>query len=453
MTDALPPGEDDEHRLTPVRAPMPAPHDPIWALRREPLLFFLELSRRFGDVVQYRAAPNAAFLLNHPDHLKHVLSTHAERYRKDTLAFNTPATKMLFGRGLVTNEGESWRRQRHLVQRAFHHHRTAAFAEIVVRSTLAMMDTWSERAARGMPIELDDEMMPLALRIIGMSLFSVDLADRALDMGSAFAEVLATIPPNPPPADPTALHAAVRRLDEIAIGLIVERRRASAPPDDLLSALIAAEEPETGRRLTDEEVRDEVITLLIGGHENSAHALTWTWYLLGNHPDVQRRLHDELMRTLGGRLPDADSAARLQVTRKVVEEAMRLYPPVWAFGRRATEDDEIGGYHIPANASITLSPYAMHRHPSFWRDPDGFDPENFSEAQIAARPRHAYFPFGAGDRVCVGAAFAMLEAELIVATIAQRFEVFTVTDHPVEPATLVTLRPRDGVLVTLRQRT
>lgn len=338
------------------------------------------------------------------------------------------------------------------MQGAFQRARIAALCPLIWRTAAAAFDALAGHAARGEPVDLAAEVAPLMLGIIGQALFSVDLRADAGPIGEDFAAVLAAIPPRPPPDDPAAIERAMARLDEVAHGLIAHRRRDPGAHDDLLASLLAARDPDTGAGMTDQELRDEIMTLLLGGYENSAHALAWAIHLLAGHPGAQAAARDEVDRALGDGPADHAHVERLPYLGRVMAEAMRLFPPVWAFGRKACQDDEIGGVAIPAGASVTVCPYAMHRHPAFWADPESFDPDRFLPGPAAARPRLAYLPFGAGERVCVGLPLAEPESLLVLAALLQRHELRPVPGHVVEPDTLVTLRPAHGVRVTLRAR-
>lgn len=303
--------------------------------------------------------------------------------------------------------------------------------------------------------------MRLTLRIVGQALFSIDLSDEADTVGQGFSAVRKLLQsyvfrPFPPLSVPTPrnrrLNAAIRSLDGVVQGIIDERRQHNADSGDLLSMLLLARDEETGEGMNDRQLRDEVMTLLLAGHETTANALTWMWYLLSQHPDVEARLHTELDKVLGGNIPTVDHLPDLKYTRMVIEEALRLYPPVFGFGRKATGEDELGGYYVPANTLIWLSPYVTHRHPDFWQQPEVFDPERFSPESAANRPHYAYFPFGGGPRLCIGSNLAMMEAQLITATIAQRYLLRLVPDHPVEPEVSLTLRPKYGLPMTIHQR-
>jgi cytochrome P450 len=305
-------------------------------------------------------------------------------------------------------------------------------------------------------------MMRLTLTIVCQTLFSSDISTEADEVGQALTTVLkhtidrmqslfdlAEILPLP---ENRRFYEALRTLDQVVYGMIKERRRSGRDTGDLLSMLVFARDEETGQSMSDKQLRDEVMTIFLAGHETTANALGWTWYLLSRHPEVTRRLEAELAEVLDGRTPTLDDLSKLNYTSMVIQEAMRLYPPAWIIGRNAVEADQIDGYDIPADSSIILSPYVTHRHPGFWDNPEGFDPERFSPQQTKDRPYFAYFPFGGGPRLCIGNNFALMEAKLVLATVAQRYRLELVPGHPVEPEPLVTLRPKYGLLMTLRPR-
>jgi cytochrome P450 len=425
------------------------------ALQRDPLGFGLTMTHQYGDVVRMRFFAWPAYLVNHPEGVKHILQVNQLNYNKDLYPYK--ALKPLLGRGLVTNDGEGWLHQRHLMQPAFHRKRLTAFGTLMTGATVAMLDRWEDLADRNQPLDVAAEMLRLALCIAGKALFSIDLSDETRTIGQAVTTVnklltayLST--PFPPLNVPTPrnrrLQVAYRTLDQVVHGIITQRRQQITDPGDLLSMLLAARDEETGQGMDDQQVRDEVITLLLAGHETVSTALTWTWYLLSHYPDVERRLHTELETVLGGQRPAVDHLAKLSYTRMVLEEALRLYPPAWVFGRKAIADDEIGGYFIPAKSMIVLSPYLTHRHPAFWENPELFDPERFTPERSAGRPHYTYFPFGGGPRMCIGSTFALMEMQLILATVAQRYQLHLVPGHPVEPEALLSLRPRYGLRMT-----
>lgn len=300
---------------------------------------------------------------------------------------------------------------------------------------------------------MEAEMMQLTLRIVGQALFSLDLASETSAIGAAVTTVLAhaadyVFHPFPPLSVPTPrnrrMQRAIHELDQLVYRMIAERRARETEREDVLALLLSAQE-ETGQGMTDRQVRDEVMTLLMAGHETTANTLAWTWYLLSSHPEVEHRLQVELEKVLGGRLPTVEDLAELKFTRMILEEALRLYPAAPVLSRKAISADEVQGYPIAANSMIIISPYAMHRHPAFWDEPERFDPERFTPERAATRPAFTYFPFGGGPRVCLGNHFAMMEAQLILATVAQRYQVRLLPGHPVEPQMVVTLRPRYGL--------
>ncbi len=427
-------------------------------IQRDPLRFGLAMARQYGDIVRIRLLFWPAYLVNHPDGIRHVLQENQRNYNKDLYPYKV--LKPLLGRGLVTNDGKSWLHQRHLMQPAFHRKRLATFGMLMTSTTVTMLDQWQDFAKRDQPLDVAAEMLRLTLRIVSKALFNIDLSNEM----HIFDQVVTTVnkllsdyiyAPFPPLNVPTPrnrrLQAASRTFDQLVYGIITQRRQLNTDTGDLLSMLLSARDEETWQQMNDQQVRDEVITLLIAGHETVSTALTWTWYLLSQHPEVEHRLHAELDEVLGGQMPAVAHLAKLSYTRMVLEEALRLYPPAWIFGRKAIADDEIGGYFIPANSMIVLSPYMTHRHPAFWEDPEVFDPGRFIPERSAGRPHYAYFPFGGGPRVCIGNNFALMEMQLILATVAQRYRLHLVPGHPVEPEALLSLRPRYGLLMTLRR--
>ena len=431
------------------------------ALQRDPIRFALDMWHRYGDVVRFRFLFWPAYVFYHPDHVKRVLQENHRNYTKNFP--NMKAAREIFGNGLFTSEGESWLHQRRLMQPSFHHKRLANFGQLMTEATAAMLEHWQGTAPGDAPLDISLEMMRLSLRIAGLALFSHDLSNEVDRVGRTFTTLgpliskYATLP-FPPLWVPTPrnrhLLAGLNTLNTVVYALMDERRK--QPVDthapDLLWMLLSAQDEETGESMSDQQLRDEVLTLLLGGHETTAAALTWTWYLLSQHPEVERRLHAELGTVLAGQLPTVEHLDALPYTRMVIQEAMRLYPPAFGFTRFATASDEIGGYPISANSVMFLSAYCTHRHPTFWEEPDVFDPERFTPERSAGRPRFAYFPFGGGPRQCIGNAFAMMEAQLVLATVAQRYSLRLLPGHPVEPKVLLTMQPRYSMPMTLHPR-
>ena len=432
----------------------------LYDVRRDPLRFYLEAQRHYGDVVRLRSFyPFTWHLISHPDDIEHVLRGNYQNYPKGMLIKQVAA---LAGQGLVTSEGELWLRQRRLAQPAFHRQRLAALAGTMAGAAEALVERWHAPAMREQPIDVAVEMMRLTLQVVGQALFSTDISGAADAVGRAMPVALEHIdyrmthikllPDRFPTPRNRRFWQAKRTLDQVVYNTIEERRRAGTDQGDLLSMLLLARDEETGTGMSDTLLRDEVMTILVAGHETTAVALSWTWYLLAQHPEVERRLHAELDAVLGGRTPTFEDLPSLPYTKMVIEETMRLYPPAWGMVRQAREADEIGGYHIPANSIIAIVQYVTHRHQDFWDRPEEFDPERFTPERSASRPRFAYFPFGGGPRQCIGNNFAMMEAQLILATVAQRYRLRLVPGHPVEPRPMLTLRPRYGIRMTVQGR-
>lgn len=427
-------------------------------LARDPLQFYSSMRLRYGDVVGSRIGPLYVCMVFHPDGVGHVLQERHAIYHKDNADYRM--LKPVLGEGLVTSNGDLWLRQRRLMQPAFHRDRIAAFASLMTAHTERMLTRWHDAAKGGAPRDVAAEMMTLTLQIATSALFNVDGTDLAEAVRDSFTTVNRHVIENfsapwmmlpglralPTPGNRRA-QAAQRRLDGVVRAIIAERRQHPAAGSDLLTMVLEAHDEAGG--MNDRQLRDEVMTMLVAGHETTSNALAWTFYLLAGAPLVAEKLRDELARSLSGRVPTVEDLPRLTYTRMVIEEAMRLYPPVWTLSRTPREDDTIGGYHIPTGAVVIISPYITHRHPEVWDDPDRFDPERFTPARIAARPRFAYFPFAGGPRQCIGNNFAMMEAQLVLATVAQRFCLALVPGHHVSPEALVTLRPRGGLPMTL----
>jgi cytochrome P450 len=424
---------------------------------KDPTGLFLRSTREHGDIVLFRFGPFRYFLANHPGAAKHVLVDNHKNYVKSR---SYRGLKLLLGQGLLTSEGDFWRRQRKLAQPAFHRERLAGFARTMVDATDAMLGRWS-RVAAGEAFDVHAEMMRLTFRIVGQTLFSTDVESDADAVGPAlnvaihfandYAESLAPIPVWLPTPHNLQFKRAVRTLDTLVQRIILARRAQGVGGEtgDLLSMLMSVEDEETGERMSDRQLRDEVMTLVLAGHETTANALSWTFYLLSRHPDVERRLFAEISQVLEGRPPSLDDLPKLTLCANVVQEAMRLYPPAWTFERQALEDDELAGCTVPAGAIVAISPFTLHRHPAYWDNPEGFDPDRFTPARSEGRPKHAYLPFGGGPRLCIGNSFALMEAQLIVASVVQRQRLSLVPGHPVELEPVVTLRPRYGIQVRL----
>jgi cytochrome P450 len=393
-----------------------------------------------------------------PEHVKHVLQDRHPIYTKESLDYRV--LKRFLGEGLVTSDGALWLRQRRLMQPAFHRTSIADFAALMVERTRALLKDWDGPARFRRPVNVYHEMRRLSLDIATRALFGVDVHDDARRVGHTFAILSEALAENlyspffflflhpvlPTPSNRRA-RAAVRALDDI-VGSIIARRRArgSAAGDDLLSLLLHARDEEAdGAGMDDRQVRDEVMTVLLAGHETTAATLSWTWYLLDRHRDVAERLRSEIRGALGDRDPTVEDLPQLEGATRVIEEAMRLYPPAWIITRVAKEEDEIGGYRVAPRTIVTLSPYLTHHSKEVWPEPERFDPDRFTAERSAERPRFAYFPFAGGPRQCIGSEFALTEATLVLATIIRRYRLELASQREVVPQPVTTLRPRGGL--------
>jgi cytochrome P450 len=446
------------------------PMDDLQALRRGPHEFLLQVARSYGPVVRYPVGPLAVYLVTGPDGVKQVLQDNHKNYSKNTFQYNLLST--ITGDGLLTSDGDFWLRQRRLAQPAFHRTRVTGFGQMMVEATEAMLTRWDEHADRAEPLDVAAEMMHVALQIVGKAMFSAEIGHQADELATATLTVLdhivgrartfGIVPEWLPTPGNRAHKRAMNVLDRSVYGTIRARRGAypersgakskDAAFDDLLALLMAAKDDQTGEAMSDRHLRDESMTMLIAGHETVASALAWTWHLLAENPLREEMLHAELDRELAGRPPAVTDLSRLPYTERVFAEALRLYPPAWIISRKAEGDDEIGGYHIPKGALVVTSPYVTHRMPELWPDPETFWPERFIPEEAAGRHRYAYYPFGGGPRLCIGNVFALTEAVLLIATVAQRYKPRPVAGHPIEVEPGVTLRPKHGLPMTLVSR-
>lgn len=429
----------------------------LLAFRRDPLAFLSGLARDYpGDVVRFRPGPRDSYLVKDPDLIKEVLVTRQHDFSKSR---GLEWAKLFLGEGLLTSEGDFHTRQRRLAQPAFHRQRIGAYADDMVRRTIDARDRWSA----GQVLDVDGEMMRLTLAVVSSTLFGTDVAHSADEVREDLAAIIELFPrfslplfgliqKLPLPSN-GRFNRAVARLDALVYRIIAERQRDPADRGDLLSMLLLARDEEGGGRMNERQLRDEVITLLLAGHETTSNALTWTWYLLSQNPEPEARWREELRVVLGGRPAQAGDLPALRYTEMVLAESMRLFPPAWGMGRRALHDLTLGGFTIHKGAVLALSPYIVQRDARLWPDPLRFDPERFTPEARAARPRFAYFPFGAGARSCIGEPFAWMEGVLLLATIGQRFRLRLVPGHPVEPKALMTLRPRYGMKMVVEPAT
>ncbi len=414
------------------------------------------LAREYGDIVMFKVGAQRMALLNHPDYVEDVLVTRARMFKKGRAL---ERAKRLLGEGLLTAEGDAHLRQRRLVQPSFHRQRVAGYAEAMVARASRMAERWRD----GDEIDVAAQMNQLTLTIVGDTLFGTDVENDAVAIRQALSDVFELFPLTISPLAPflerlplpmvRRYQRAQATLDGLMYRIIDERRKNAADRGDLLSMLLLArDEDDKGAHLTDAQVRDEAMTLFVAGHETTANALTWTWHLLSQHPEVERRLHQEVDQLLNGRPARADDAGQLSYTRMVLSEAMRCYPPAWGIGRRAIEDIEIGGYTIPRGTVVLVSQYLLHHDSRFFPDPERFDPDRWLPDRQEARPKFAYFPFGGGNRVCIGESFAWMEGILVLASLARRCRLERVDTDPVPMKALITLRPARPVRMRVHER-
>ena len=423
---------------------------------RDPLKLLSRFAREYGDIVFFRMGGERVYFLNHPQYIRDVLVTHQRNFTKSR---GLERARKLLGDGLLTSEGATHLRQRRLLQPAFHRDRIANYASVMVAHADRMRDRWSD----GVRIDVSKEMMRVTLSIVGKTLFDSDVESKADEVGVAVTEVMETfwftllpfqalIERLPLPVLRRG-RASRQRLDALIYSMINERRATGRDHGDLLSMLLAVRDDQRQGQspypsMSPQQVRDEAITLLLAGHETTANALTWTWYLLSQHPEVEEKLHTEIDNVLDGRLPTLADIGRLKLVEQVVTESMRLYPPAWIIGRRAIEEYTIGDYKVPPRSMIFMSPYVTQRDARFFRDPERFEPARWDETRTADLPKFAYFPFGGGARQCIGEHFAWMELVLLVATVAQRWQLKLVPNHPVVTQPLITLRSKHGMAMT-----
>jgi cytochrome P450 len=417
-------------------------------VNRDHLGFMLHCARTYGDRVELRFGTRRIILLNDPADVEEVL---VNQQRKFSKGYFYRILGPLLGNGLLTSEGDFWLRQRRLAQPAFHRERIRAYAQTMVSYTQALLENWTDGGVR----DLNEDMMQLTLRVVGKTLFDADLLSDARDIGEALPQALRELSAQMtgpefllPSAIPTPsrirLNAAVRRLDPLVFRIIRERRADGTDRGDLLSALLRVQD-EDGSRMTDRQLRDEAMTIVLAGHETTAIALSWAMYLLAHHPDTERRLRAELQDTLDGRKPTLENLPQLKYTEAVLNETMRLYPPIFGIGRETIDACEINGYPLPAHRSVYIVPYVIQRDARWFDDPDAFRPERWLAHRTKPLPRFAYFPFGGGPRLCIGQAFAMQEAMLVLSTIIQRWRLEPLSNEPAEMAPALTLRPKRGI--------
>jgi cytochrome P450 len=419
-------------------------------------LGFIERGRRHGDVVRMRFLYLTAYFLYHPDDIEYVLSTNAKNFIKSR-SVRSPFFQRLVGNGLLTSEGEFWRRQRRLAQPAFHRQRISGYADVMVEYTDRLISSWSNGESR----DIHQDMMRLTLEIVVKTLFNSDVSGDAAKVERALSQIVkpfssqATLKWILDNRLPTKTHRqfneCAKEIDEIVYRIIAERRTSGSDRGDLLSMLLAAHD-EDGSQMTNRQLRDEVMTLFLAGHETTALTLSWAWYLLAQNPIAEQKFHAELDEVLGDGPATAEDLSRLKYTEMIAKESMRLYPPAYALGRESINECEVGGFRMPTKTQVFMFQWAVQRDPRFFDQPNSFVPERWTEDFAGNLPKYAYFPFGGGPRACVGNYFAMMEVVLLLATIGQRFRFSLLPEHPVSLLPAMSLRPKDGIKVLAHSR-
>ena len=424
--------------------------------RKNPLSFLERMAREFGDVSYFRLGREDIVLVNHPEIIRGILLTKHSNFTKGRAFFRAGG---LLGEGLLTSEGELHRRQRRMIQPAFHSRRIAGFAGAITKHADRMRGRWRHGATR----DVSREMMRLTLAVVAETLFGADLESDTTEIGVALTATMDTLSMKMFPVGKVLgklplpgirrVQAGREKLDEIVYGLINERRKSPQEHDDLLQMLLdAQDEEDSTARMTDKQVRDEAMTMLLAGQLTTANTLTWTWYLLSKHQEVENRLHKELDHVLDSRLPELGDLEALSYTEKIITEALRLYPPQWMMTRRALNDYQAGDYVVPAGSVVVVSQYVIHRDARYFPEPLRFAPERWTPEFKATLPKYAYFPFGGGPRGCIGEGFAWMEMILIVAALAQQWKLQLAPGSRVVPQPLVTLRPKQGLSMTALRR-
>ena len=420
--------------------------------------FYRDVWQQYGDVASATIGPVKFFIVTRPEHIQHVLVKHPDKYIK---GLSHDKLRLAIGNGILTLEGEKWYRQRKLMQPVYTPKGIRPFAEIMTEESQHLIERWRTQLPPDRVVDINQEMTRVTMKVISRAMFGIDMDENfreaaqalimLLEYTSATTNSLIDVPLFiPTPANQRLKHAK-RVLRDFLMG-IIQTRRKEGLHDDLLSMLMSSKDEETGTTMTDEQLHDEALITFFAGHETTASLLTWTWYLLSKSPDVESKLHAELAQALHGRTPSLDDLPNLVYTRMVLDEALRLYSPVPILARDAAVDDELAGYHVLKGTMVVVLPYATHRHPEFWQKPMEFYPEHFDAAAVAQRPRYAYFPFGSGQRICIGLHFAQMEAALILADVAQRFQLRLAAENTGEVNYVGVARPRQPIMMKVTPR-
>ncbi|MGW4329095.1 cytochrome P450 [Nocardia sp. NPDC004573] len=431
-----------------------------FAFQRSPLSVLSEVIEKYGDISFLNLLRAPVIVLNHPDYVQHILKDNHHNYDRHGPVFTM--ARNMFGNGLVTAARPGWLVQRRLLQPAFHRDRMTELSTLMTEAIEEMLERWEHKHETKTTVDVRAEMQQLTLQILIRALFGTEPQNTTIHrymaaMATSTRELTAymrfpLLPLNVPTRGHRRFHNALRVLDEITFDIIHKNRDSTDNRGTLLSSMMSARDHDTGEGMHDKQLRDEVFTLLFAGHETTASTLTWAWYLIVRDPSVEGRLREEVDRVLGDRPPTISDLPNLTYTRRVVEETLRLYPPGWQQYRQAAEDDEIDGYRIPAGTTVFWSAYFVHRHRRFWDEPDRFDPDRFADEDCKRRDRPGYLPFGAGPRLCIGNNFAMVEIQLVIAMIMQRYRLYPTSNSVIEPLALITLEPARALTVRLERR-
>ena len=421
---------------------------------RDRLSVMTDVAAKYGDAVRLPLGPKTLYFFNHPDHAKHVLAENPDNYQK---GIGLVHAKRAMGDGLLTSEGELWKEQRRTIRPVLAPRRIQGQAGVIAEEAAAMVARLRERAGGG-PVDIRQEMTDLTLGVLGRTLIDADLGEFS-SIGESFEAVqdqaifemmsLSSVPHWLPLPGALRFRRARKDLQRIVDKLVADRKARGLGGDDIVSRLIESTSREPDRALAQSRIRDELVTLLLAGHETTASTLSWTFYLMDRNPETWDRVREEVIRVIGDRLPTFEDLHELRYLSMVLDEAIRLFPPVWILPRIAVGPDNVGGYHVPAGADVLICPYTLHRHPDFWESPDVFDPERFSPARSADRPRYAYVPFGAGPRFCIGNSLGMMEAAFVVALVARDLRLRVVPGYEVVPEPMLTVRVRGGLPMTV----
>ncbi|MEV6926540.1 cytochrome P450 [Dactylosporangium sp. NPDC051485] len=430
----------------------------LLTMARDRLGMMTSAAARYGDAAMLPVGPKVLYSFNHPDHAKHVLADNAANYHK---GIGLVHARRALGDGLLTSEGDLWRKQRKVIQPSFQNRRLSTHAGVVAEEAADLVRRLRARQG-GEPVDILEELTHLTLGVLGRTLLAVDLRGFS-SVGHDFEAVqdqamfelasLNAVPAWIPLPRQLRFRKARRNLQRVVDQMVAGREGDTEGRDDVLSRLIESARAEADPRVGRQRLRDELVTLLLAGHETTASTLGWTFHMLDRHPEVWQRLHEEAVSVLGDRPPRFEDLGRLRYTSMVLEETMRLYPPVWILPRRALETDEVGGYHVPAGADVLICPYTLHRHRAFWDDPERFDPERFDPDKSADRPRYAYIPFGGGPRFCVGNNLGMMEAAFVVASVARELRLTTRPGYRVVAEPMLSLRIRGGLPMSVHDAT